>query len=175
MKVKMIVFLICLVIIGSVLKIFINDKNQEKVKIDESELVLKEKKETTSIDKIDINRSEYEDFISIGFSKSQAEKLSNYKEFIGDVETLEELTRIKGFGKASIEKAVKFLYISSDNKYKNKHNINKLDEDELKLLGFTKKEIKFIKKQKIRNNLLLIELIGKDRYNEVENLIKYTD
>ena len=134
MKVKMIVFLVILVIMGNVLKIFINEADKPKVEIDESGLVYKKKKDEIPHEKIDINKAEYEDFISIGFTKSQAEKLAKYKEFIGDVYSLEELPRIKGFGKASIEKANTILYVSTDgHKARNKHDINKLSEIEVDL------------------------------------------
>ena len=72
MKVKMIVFLVILVIMGNVLKIFINEAGKPKVEIDESGLVYKKKKDGISHEKIDINKAEYEDFISTGFTVSQA-------------------------------------------------------------------------------------------------------
>lgn len=179
MRAKIIIFLVFLIIAGNVLKIFVSDISKKKIEIDESELILKEKKDTPEKNKIDINKSEYEDFIFAGFSKSQAEKLVNYKDFTGDVGSLEELPRIKGFGKASIEKANKLLYVSSEVKYRNKHNINNLDEDQLKMLGFTNKEIKILlsktKKQKIRTNIDLIDIMGLERYNQLEKMIKYTD
>ncbi len=180
MKVKMIVFLVILVIMGNVLKIFINEAGKPKVEIDESGLVYKKKKDGISHEKIDINKAEYEDFISTGFTKSQAEKLVKYKEFIGDVYSLEELPRIKGFGKSSIEKANNILYVSSDGeKTRNKHNINKLSEIELKLIGFNNKEIKKIlttlKKVKIRTNIELIDIIGEEKYSETEEMIKFSD
>ena len=179
MKLKITVFLIVLVLAGNVLKIFISDNIKTKVKIDESGLSVKQKDDSQGYDKIDINKSEYEDFITAGFSKSQAEKISVYKEFAGDVFSINELSEIKGFGKAGMEKAEKLLYVSREEKIRNRHNINKLDEDTLKLTGFTNKEIKIIlpviKKKKIRSNIELIELIGSDRYTEIENRLKYYD
>ena len=78
-----------------------------------------------------------------------------------------------------MEKAEKLLYVSREEKVRNRHNINKLDEDTLKLTGFTNKEIKIIlpviKKKKIRSNIELIELIGSDRYAEIESRLKYYD
>ena len=44
MKLKITVFLIILVLAGNVLKIFINDSTRIKVEIDESGLLLKERK-----------------------------------------------------------------------------------------------------------------------------------
>ena len=179
MKLKIAVFLIMLLLTGNVLKIFISDNIKVKVEIDESGLSMKQKDDNQDYEKIDINKSEYEDFVAAGFSKSQAEKISAYKEFTGDIFSISELSQIKGFGKASMEKAEKLLYVSREEKTKNRHNINKLDENTLKLTGFTNKEIKkilsVIKKKKIRSNIELMELIGSDRYAEVESGIKYYD
>jgi competence protein ComEA len=179
MKLKIAVFLIILILAGNVLKIFINDSIRIKVEIDESGLILKESENDLSSQKIDINKADYETFISAGFSKSQAEKISAYKDFAGEVVLLKELAGIKGFGKAGIEKAEKILYVSYGEKIRKKHNINKLDENKLKLTGFTNKEIKKIlseaRKNKIRSNIELIDIIGTERYTEVENRIKYND
>ena len=93
---------------------------------------------------------------------------------------MEELPRIKGFGKSSIEKANDILYVSADgDKTRNKHNINKLSEVELKLIGFNNKEIKKIltvlKKAKIRTNIELIDIIGEEKYSETEQMIKFSE
>ena len=69
MKIKIIVFLVVLVIIGNVLKIFINESEKPKVEINESDLVYKKKSNELSYEKVDINKAEYEDFISVGFTK----------------------------------------------------------------------------------------------------------
>ena len=179
MKLKITVFLIVLVLAGNALKIFVSDNIKTKVEIDETGLSLKQMDDSRDHNKIDINKSEYEDFIAAGFSKSQAEKISAYKEFAGDVFLINELSGIKGFGKASMEKAEKFLYVSDGEKVRNRHNINKLDEERLKLTGFTNKEIKKIlsavKNQKIRSNIELIELIGSERYAQIESRVRYYD
>ena len=179
MKIKIIVFLVVLVIIGNVLKIFINESEKPKVEINESDLVYKKKSNELSYEKVDINKAEYEDFISVGFTKSQAEKLMKYKDFAGDIYSLDELPRIKGFGKSSIEKANNILYVSEGKKVRNKHNINKLSETELKLLGFNNKEIKklsiVLKKSNIRTNIELIDIVGIEKYEEVEKSVKYVE
>lgn len=179
MKVKMIVFLVVLVIIGNVLKVFINESEKPKVEINDSDLVYKRKSNELSHEKIDINKAEYEDFISVGFTKTQAEKLMKYKDFAGSVYSLEELPRIKGFGKSSVEKANNILYVSEGKKIRNKHNINKLSETELKLLGFSNKEIKklltVLKKTNIRTNIELIDIVGLEKYEKAEKSIKYVE
>ena len=56
-----------------------------------------------------------------------------------------------------MEKAEELLYVSEEEKIRNRHNINKLSEIELKLTGFTNKEIKAIlseiRNRKIRSNI----------------------
>lgn len=179
MKLKITVFLIILILAGNILKIFISDNFKVKVEIEESGLLLKQKDSSGIQNKVDINKAEYEDFIAAGFSKSQAEKISAYKDFTGEIFFIDELSRVKGFGKASMEKAEELLYVSEEEKIRNRHNINKLSEIELKLTGFTNKEIKAIlseiRNRKIRSNIELIDIIGMDRYAEVENSIKYGD
>ena len=61
MKLKITVFLIVLVLAGNVLKIFISDNIKTKVEIDESGLSMKQKKDSQDYNKIDINKSEYEE------------------------------------------------------------------------------------------------------------------
>ena len=60
-----------------------------------------------------------------------------------------------------------------------KYNINKLNEKELKKIGFTNKEIKKllpeIEKNNIRSNVELEKIIGKERYAEIEDKIKFIE
>ena len=58
-----------------------------------------------------------------------------------------------------------------------KYNINKISDDEMKLLGLTKKEIKDIKilreKGEIRSNIDLKEIFSEKRYSEIERSIEF--
>ena len=60
-----------------------------------------------------------------------------------------------------------------------KYNINKLNEKELKKIGFANKEIKKLlpetEKNNIRSNVDLEKIIGKERYLEIEDKIKFIE
>ena len=99
------------------------------------------------------------------------------------------MKNIPRFGDAGMKQAKKYLYVDEE-KIKNpaenyngknlkKYNINSVDEDTLKMLGFTKKEISRlmpeIRKGSIRSNIDLEKLIGSPRYEEVEKRIKYSE
>ena len=60
-----------------------------------------------------------------------------------------------------------------------KYYINKSNEKELKKIGFTNKEIKKlipeIEKNNIRSNMDLEKIIGKERYVEIEDKIKFIE
>ena len=60
-----------------------------------------------------------------------------------------------------------------------KYNINKLNDKELKKIGFSNKEIKKllpeIEKNNIRSNVDLEKIIGKERYVEIEDKIKFIE
>ena len=81
-----------------------------------------------------------------------------------------------------------FLFVDKDkikNSKKNydreitKYNINKSNDKKLKKIGFTNKEIKKllpeIEKNNIRSNIDLEKIIGKERYLEVEDKIKFME
>jgi len=74
-----------------------------------------------------------------------------------------------------LECTVKFRYRQKDTKAV----INKLNEKELKKIGFTNKEIKKlipeIEKNNIRSNVELEKIIGKERYAEIEDKIKFIE
>ena len=85
--------------------------------------------------------------------------------------------------------AKKYLYVDLE-KLKNveenykkssfkKYNITKADEEELKKIGFTKKEIKKIlpeiENKNIHSNIDLERLVGNSRYLELEKRIKFLD
>ena len=58
-----------------------------------------------------------------------------------------------------------------------KYNINKISDEEMKLLGLTKKEIKDIKilreKGEIRSNIDLKEIFSEKRYSEIDKSIEF--
>ena len=108
---------------------------------------------------------------------------------MGIISDIKEMKYIPRFGDAGVKQAKKYLYVDTE-KIKNpaenyngknlrKYNINSIDEDTLKMLGFTKKEITKlmpeIKNGNIRSNIDLEKIIGSERYEEVEKRIKYSE
>ncbi len=193
-KMKYVIIFIMLLISGNFLRLVIEDKNVPDIEISEEEVYKKNeaKKENdlTGIkEKLDINSVSFEELLKLGFSKSKAEKLMDYREEVGIISDFSQLKNVPRFGEAGIKQAKKYLFIDME-KLKNpsenyngrdfiKYNINNLDEDRLKLIGFTKKEIKLlmplIGEKKIRSNIDLEKVIGKERYGELEKRIKFSD
>lgn len=193
-KMKYVIIFIMLLISGNFLRLVIEDKNVPDIEISEEEVYKKNeaKKENdlTGIkEKLDINSVNFEELLKLGFSKSKAEKLMDYREEVGIISDFSQLKNVPRFGEAGIKQAKKYLFIDME-KLKNpsenyngrdfiKYNINNLDEDRLKLIGFTKKEIKLlmplIGEKKIRSNIDLEKVIGKERYGELEKRIKFSD
>ncbi len=193
-KMKYVIIFIMLLISGNFLRLVIEDKNVPDIEISEEKVYKKNeaKKENdlTGIkEKLDINSVSFEELLKLGFSKSKAEKLMDYREEMGIISDFSQLKNVPRFGEAGIKQAKKYLFIDME-KLKNpsenyngrdfiKYNINNLDEDRLKLIGFTKKEIKllmpYIGEKKIRSNVDLEKVIGKERYRELEKRIKFSD
>lgn len=186
MKVNYIIFLVVLLIIGNYLRLKVEENIIPKIEINEE--VEYQKEGAEKFNKIegkrDVNTVTYEELIKLGFTKKQSEKIIEFRKFIGTIEDLEELRRIPRFGDTGLSKAKKTLYISTENIVENgttdnekKYNINKISDDEMKLLGLTKKEIKDIKllreKGEIRSNIDLKEIFSKKRYSEIDKSIEF--
>ena len=99
------------------------------------------------------------------------------------------MKNISRFGETGIKLAKKYLFVDNE-KIKNPEdnyngrsytvfNINELDEEKLKMIGFTKKEINKllpeIKNGNIHSNLDLEKIIGNERYEKVEKRIKFSE
>ncbi|MEQ3305968.1 helix-hairpin-helix domain-containing protein [Fusobacterium varium] len=126
---------------------------------------------------IDINTASKEDMVSQGIGIGYANKIFNYREKTGGFEKLEELKRIKGIGDATYEKLSKKFKIENEVE-KNPLYINEANDELLKYFGFDKKEIKKIreyinKNNRIDNNLQLMEILSKKRYEKYKKIIKY--
>ena len=127
--------------------------------------------------KLDINTATKEEMSAQKISMGYITKILDYREKTGGFEKLEELKRIKGIGDATYLKLSKKFKIE-ESVEKNFIYINEADDELLKYFGFTKKEIKVLRahidsKGKIFNNLELMELLSKKRYEKYKNLIKY--
>ena len=193
MKIKYIIIFVMLLIAGNFLRLLIEDKNIPEIEISKEKNYQKNKakKQTdlTNTDiKFDINNIEYKDLLKLGINKNKAEKFVKYRDEVGIIRNIDEVKNVSGFGKTGLEIAQKFLFVDNE-KIKNskenygreivKYNINKLNDKELKKIGFSNKEIKKllpeIEKNNIRSNVDLEKIIGKERYVEIEDKIKFIE
>ena len=193
MKIKYVIIFVMLLIAGNFLRLLIEDKNIPEIEISKEKNYKKDKAKketdlTKSNVKFDINNIEYKDLLKLGINKNKAEKFVKYRDEVGIIRNIDEVKNVSGFGKTGLEIAQKFLFVDNE-KIKNskenygreivKYNINKLNDKELKKIGFSNKEIKKllpeIEKNNIRSNVDLEKIIGKERYAEIEDKIKFME
>ena len=194
MKIKHVVIFVILLTAGNFLRLYIEDKNIPDIEISEEASYKKDKAKkendlSKTEKKFDVNSVSYEELLKLGFQKSKAEKIIEFRDEMGIILDIKEMKYIPRFGDAGVKQAKKYLYVDTE-KIKNpaenyngknlrKYNINSIDEDTLKMLGFTKKEITKlmpeIKNGNIRSNIDLEKIIGSERYEEVEKRIKYSE
>ena len=193
MKIKHVVIFVILLTVGNFLRLYI-DKRIPDIEISEEPSYKKDKAKkendlSKTDKKFDVNSVGYDELLKLGFQKSKAEKIVEFRDEVGIISDIKEMKNIPRFGDAGMKQAKKYLYVDEE-KIKNpsenyngknfkKYNINSADEDTLKMLGFTKKEINRlmpeIRKGNIRSNIELEKLIGSGRYEEVEKRIKYSE
>ena len=194
MKIKHVVIFVILLTAGNFLRLYIEDKNIPDIEISEEASYKKDKAKkendlSKTDKKFDVNSVTYDELLKLGFQKSKAEKIIEFRDEMGIISDIKEMKYIPRFGDAGVKQAKKYLYVDTE-KIKNpaenyngknlkKYNINIIDEDTLKMLGFTKKEITKlmpeIKNGNIRSNIDLEKIIGSERYEEVEKRIKYSE
>ena len=194
MKIKHVVIFVILLTAGNFLRLYIEDKNIPDIEISEETSYKKDKAKkendlSKTEKKFDVNSVSYEELLKLGFQKSKAEKIIEFRDEMGIISDIKEMKYIPRFGDAGVKQAKKYLYVDTE-KIKNpaenyngknlrKYNINSIDEDTLKMLGFTKKEITKlmpeIKNGNILSNIDLEKIIGSERYEEVEKRIKYSE
>lgn len=194
MKIKHVVIFVVLLTAGNFLRLYIEDKNIPDIEISEEASYKKDKAKkendlSKTDKKFDVNSITYDELLKLGFQKSKAEKIIEFRDEMGIISDIKEMKYIPRFGDAGVKQAKKYLYVDTE-KIKNpaenyngknlrKYNINSIDEDTLKMLGFTKKEITKlmpeIKNGNIRSNIDLEKIIGSERYEEVEKRIKYSE
>ena len=194
MKIKHVVIFVILLTAGNFLRLYIEDKNIPDIEISEEASYKKDKAKkendlSKTEKKFDVNSVTYEELLKLGFQKSKAEKIIEFRDEMGIILDIKEMKYIPRFGDAGVKQAKKYLYVDTEKikkpaenyngKNLRKYNINSIDEDTLKMLGFTKKEITKlmpeIKKGNIRSNIDLEKIIGSERYEEVEKRIKYSE
>ena len=193
MKIKYVIIFVMLLIAGNFLRLLIEDKNIPEIEISKEKNYKKDKAKketdlTKSNVKFDVNNIEYKDLLKLGINKNKAEKFVKYRDEVGIIRNIDEVKNVSGFGKTGLEIAQRFLFVDNE-KIKNskenygreivKYNINKLNDKELKKIGFSNKEIKKllpeIEKNNIRSNVDLEKIIGKERYVEIEDKIKFIE
>lgn len=194
MKIKHVVIFVILLTAGNFLRLYIEDKNIPDIEISEEASYKKDKAKkendlSKTDKKFDVNSITYDELLKLGFQKSKAEKIIEFRDEMGIISDIKEMKYIPRFGDAGVKQAKKYLYVDME-KIKNpaenyngknlrKYNINSVDEDTLKMLGFTKKEITKlmpeIKNGNVRSNIDLEKIIGSERYEEVEKRIKYSE
>ena len=194
MKIKHVVIFVILLTAGNFLRLYIEDKNIPDIEISEEASYKKDKAKkendlSKTEKKFDVNSVTYDELLKLGFQKSKAEKIIEFRDEMGIISDIKEMKYIPRFGDAGVKQAKKYLYVDTEKikkpaenyngKNLRKYNINSIDEDTLKMLGFTKKEITKlmpeIKNGNIRSNIDLEEIIGSERYEEVEKRIKYSE
>lgn len=127
--------------------------------------------------RLDINLATKEEMNNNKIGKSYISKIIDYREKTGGFLKIDELKRIKGIGNATFEKLSKKFKIESPINKKPLY-INDANEELLKYYGFDKKEIKKLKdyldkNRRIDNNIQLMELLSKKRYEKYKEIIKY--
>ncbi|MGL4253675.1 MAG: ComEA family DNA-binding protein [Fusobacteriaceae bacterium] len=127
--------------------------------------------------KLDINRATQEEMLRNGISAGYVAKISEYREITGGFSELSEMKRIKGIGEATYQKLSKKFKVEGEFLPK-RYNINKSDDKALGYLGYSKEEIKNIRKHiaqegKIQNNIQLMKLISKKKYEKQRDFIDY--
>ena len=194
MKIKHVVIFVILLTAGNFLRLYIEDKNIPDIEISEEASYKKDKAKkendlSKTDKKFDVNSVTYDELLKLGFQKSKAEKIIEFRDEMGIISDIKEMKYIPRFGDAGVKQAKKYLYVDTEKikkpaenyngKNLRKYNINSIDEDTLKMLGFTKKEITKlmpeIKNGNIRSNIDLEKIIGSERYEEVEKRIKYSE
>lgn len=127
--------------------------------------------------RLDINLATKEEMNNNKIGKSYINKIIDYREKTGGFLKIEELKRIKGIGSTTYDKLSKKFKVESPINKKPLY-INEANEELLKYYGFDKKEIKKLKdyldkNRRIDNNIQLMELLSKKRYEKYKEIIKY--
>ena len=170
-NIKLIIIIIVILTTSFIYNMTRPEKKTIKLK---KEMIFSSKDENK---KLNINDAELEDYLKVGISLSIAKKIFEYKEIVGRVDRLKDLSRIAGIGDKSVEKLSKNIEVR-DGGILNKLKINSAPTKVLKYYGFTKKEIKKIetyieKNGVIYSNIEMMKILGEERYRVYEKIIEY--
>ncbi|WP_319371322.1 helix-hairpin-helix domain-containing protein [uncultured Ilyobacter sp.] len=126
---------------------------------------------------LDINKATVDSMLKNGISLKYAEGIDEYREITGGFLTIEELRRIKGIGARTFEKISEKIIVY-EKPERNSFYINEASDKTLLYFGFTKKEIKKIRKEqnrnfKINSNIELRNILGDERYYYFKDFVQY--
>lgn len=126
---------------------------------------------------MDINQVSEQAMLARKISKTYVNKIIEYRDITGGFDKLEDMKRIKGIGDATYKKLFKFFRIGSVPN-KKMLDINSANEITLRYYGFSKDEIKKIKKylkknDRINDNIEFQNIISKKNYEKLKDLINY--
>ncbi|MGF6905692.1 helix-hairpin-helix domain-containing protein [Fusobacterium sp. PH5-44] len=126
---------------------------------------------------LDINKATKEEMVAYKIRLKIINGILEYRKHTGGFQNIKELKRIKGVGDATYNTIQKKFKIENEIK-KNNFNINTANSELLIYYGFDKKEITTIQKYikangRIKNNLDLMNVLDKKRYEEFKSLIIY--
>ena len=122
-KMRYAVIFIMLLISGNFLRLFLEKGNEPKVKINEEISYQKDKAEkendlSGTSEKYDVNSITFEELIKLGFSKSKATKIIEFKDEMGIIENLNEFGNISGLGESGLRQIKKYMYVDIEKKTK---------------------------------------------------------
>lgn len=128
--------------------------------------------------KMDINTVTEGEMLNQGIAGTYVEKISKFRTIVGGFTDIEELKRIEGIGDKTYKKLEKNFCIENILQI-NRISINIADDKTLKYYGFSKNEIKKLRKNQdkgiyIGNNMELKEFIRSEkRYIELRDIVDY--
>lgn len=129
-----------------------------------------------STGKLDINKVTREEMLRSGVAESYVNKIISFRDVKGGIENIDELKNISGIGEKTCEKLKNYFFIEDVPEIKPLY-INKADDKVLSYYGFDKKEIKiirkFLEKNKIKNSVMLKDIISKNKYEKYKDIIRY--
>lgn len=126
---------------------------------------------------LDINKATLEEMSNAGISIKQSKSIIDYREKTGGFQNIKELKRIKGIGDATFKKLSGKFIVNVPAKKKPLY-INEANEEDLKLYGFDKSQIKKVRNYiakygRIKSNLDLMKILPKSSYEKYKDIIKY--
>lgn len=173
-KYNKVVYIIVVAIITAIINLFSDNlsfNDVPDIPVNEDIGYNKVEKEN-KFDKLDINKIEYEDFLSTELTKSKIDKIIDYRAFVGYIDDINDIDNIKGFGKKDMGIVRKYFDTPTKGEY-NKWYIYELDYERLRELGLSSKSSNKILNSKINNEFELKEILKNKEYEKIRKYIKW--